>query len=81
MSEKIKKTRKELSSDIISALGSGSNVIGGGIAIIRDKAPAVRTTGFGSDVCSNIDTDPQGSWTGVPTDDPYSKPIQDADDL
>ena len=27
-----------------------------------------------------INTDPQGSWTGAP-DDPYDKPIQDADDL
>ena len=25
-------------------------------------------------------TDPQGSWTGVPTN-PYEKPVQDADDL
>jgi len=32
--------------------------------------------------CENdIHTDPQGSWTGVPFDDPYDKPIQDADDL
>jgi len=30
---------------------------------------------------NKINTDPQGSWTGVPTDDPYEKPIQDADDL
>ena len=30
---------------------------------------------------SEIITDPLGSWTGVPTDDPYDKPIQDADDL
>ena len=29
----------------------------------------------------SINTDPLGSWTGVPTDDPYEKPIQDADDL
>ena len=28
-----------------------------------------------------INTDPFGSWTGVSTDDPYEKPIQDADDL
>ncbi len=27
-----------------------------------------------------IDTDPYGSYTGVP-DDPYDQPIQDADDL
>jgi hypothetical protein len=30
---------------------------------------------------SNINTDPLGSWTGIPTDDPYERPIQDADDL
>ena len=28
-----------------------------------------------------IVTDPFGSYTGVPTDNPYDKPIQDADDL
>ena len=26
------------------------------------------------------DTDPQGSWTGVPLD-PFEEPVQDADDL
>ncbi len=35
-----------------------------------------------SDTYDNeIITDPFGSYTGVPTDDPYDKPIQDADDL
>ena len=29
---------------------------------------------------SGINTDPQGSWTGVPNDK-YDRPIQDADDL
>ncbi len=29
---------------------------------------------------TGINTDPQGSWTGVP-DDEYDRPIQDADDL
>lgn len=28
-----------------------------------------------------IVTDPQGSYTGVPTEDPDDRPIQDADDL
>ncbi len=28
-----------------------------------------------------IITDPNGSYTGRPKDDPYEKPIQDADDL
>ena len=30
---------------------------------------------------SKIITDPNGSYTGVPIDDKYSKPVQDADDL
>ena len=30
---------------------------------------------------TGINTDPLGSWTGVPTDDPMEKPVQDADDL
>ncbi len=30
---------------------------------------------------NEIITDPFGSYTGVPSDDPYSKPIQDVDDL
>lgn len=28
-----------------------------------------------------IVTDPQGSYTGVSTDDPFDTPVQDADDL
>ena len=34
-----------------------------------------------NDELDEIIVDPQGSWTGVPSDDPYDKPIQDADDL
>ena len=34
----------------------------------------------GSDERDRIITDPQGSYTGVP-EDPYDKPVQDADDL
>ncbi len=30
---------------------------------------------------TEIITDPQGSWTGVPVDDEDSMPVQDADDL
>ena len=30
--------------------------------------------------CKSTNTDPQGSWTGVPVD-PKEKPVQDADDL
>ena len=30
---------------------------------------------------TEIITDPQGSWTGVPIDDEDPVPIQDADDL
>ncbi|MBR2965127.1 MAG: hypothetical protein IKC34_01105 [Clostridia bacterium] len=33
-----------------------------------------------SSVDDRIDTDPYGSYTGVP-DDPYDMPVQDADDL
>ncbi len=29
---------------------------------------------------TRIETDPLGSWTGIP-EDPYDMPIQDADDL
>lgn len=28
----------------------------------------------------SVNTDPQGSWTGVPAD-PKERPVQDADDL
>lgn len=28
-----------------------------------------------------INTDPNGSWTGVVTDNPYETPVQDVDDL
>ena len=28
-----------------------------------------------------IITDPLGSWTGIPVDNAYDKPVQDADDL
>ena len=28
-----------------------------------------------------INTDPDGSWTGVPTEFPYEMPVQDVDDL
>ena len=34
---------------------------------------------FSEDQC-RIDTDPYGSYTGVP-DDPYDEPVQDVDDL
>ena len=33
-----------------------------------------------SSIDDRIDTDPYGSYTGVP-DDPYDMPVQDADDL
>ena len=34
-----------------------------------------------NEITDKIVTDPLGSWTGVPVDDPYEKPVQDADDL
>ena len=61
----------------ISPSGLGQAVIGGGTAVIRGKRPSLVT----SDISDGIITDPLGSWTGVPVDDPYEKPIQDADDL
>jgi hypothetical protein len=42
---------------------------------IHKKIKSVKATGNKA-----IKTDVQGSYTGVP-DDPYDKPIQDADDL
>lgn len=30
---------------------------------------------------SKINTDPEGMWTGISTEDPMEEPIQDADDL
>ncbi|MBQ8352015.1 MAG: hypothetical protein IJY20_08255 [Clostridia bacterium] len=33
-----------------------------------------------ADAPGMIDTDPLGSYTGIP-DNPYEKPVQDADDL
>lgn len=57
--------------------GIGQAVIGGGTAVLRGKKPSLVT----SDAADGIITDPLGSWTGVPVDDPYEKPIQDADDL
>jgi len=37
----------------------------------------------GADMRSDmsINTDPDGMWTGVPTQSPYEEPIQDVDDL
>ena len=43
-------------------------------AMGRDKSRSFSTE------YNSINTDPQGSWTGVP-DNPYEKPVQDADDL
>ena len=43
--------------------------------IIRRKVKNIRTNGE-----KKIKSDVQGSYTGVP-DDPYERPIQDADDL
>lgn len=75
------KSKRDFSNDIILGIGTGANVIGGGTAVIHGKAPRIRTSGMTVDEQSKINTDPFGSWTGVPTDDPYERPIQDADDL
>lgn len=47
----------------------------------QKKTDIITASTFKSAFDDDIDTDPQGSWTGVRTDDPYDKPIQDADDL
>ena len=70
-----------ISNDMISN-GVFGQVIGGGTALIGGKKPAftasnAKIRGGNCDIV----TDPFGSWTGVSVDDPYDKPIQDADDL
>ena len=63
-------------------LGVFEQVIGGGTAVIHGKKPAFTAYNAKKDVADNgIVTDPLGSWTGVPADDPYGMPVQDADDL
>ncbi|MBE6609637.1 MAG: hypothetical protein E7634_03095 [Ruminococcaceae bacterium] len=47
----------------------------------KDTQPQASSLLFVENYDSDIHTDPLGSWTGVPFDDPYDKPIQDADDL
>ena len=47
----------------------------------KNKPPLDELTSMKSvDIDPNINTDPFGSWTGVPND-PTEKPVQDADDL
>ena len=61
--------------------GVFDQVIGGGMAVIDGKKPTFTTSNAKKRTRrSEIVTDPLGSWTGVP-EDPYDKPIQDADDL
>ena len=67
-------------SDAVS-MGAFDRVIGGGTALIRGKKPTFTVSGIKNVADGEIVTDPQGSWTGVPSDDPYSVPVQDADDL
>ena len=65
-----------------TALGAFEQVIGGGTALIRGKKPTFTAYNAKKNTAdSEIITDPFGSWTGVPVDDPYEKPVQDADDL
>ena len=61
--------------------GAFGQVIGGGTALIRGKKPTFTALNGKRRSAEDIVTDPLGSWTGVPADDPYEKPIQDADDL
>lgn len=47
------------------------------------KRAGKRSTDSVEDFSTNarINTDPDGSWTGVSTEDKYEKPVQDVDDL
>ena len=79
MMEKNRKTKPNVGENAVAfektdESGAFGQVIGGGTAVIRGKKPT-----FTAD--KDIITDPLGSWTGVVVDDPYEKPIQDADDL
>ena len=75
--EKNKKVKR--TNDIPS--GVFGQVIGGGMAVIDGKKPTFTASNAKKRTRrSEIVTDPLGSWTGVP-EDPYDKPIQDADDL
>lgn len=40
-----------------------------------------KTKGKGEEKTDRIITDPFGSWTGVPEDNAFEKPVQDVDDL
>ncbi len=51
-----------------------------GVSAIAKKASKSKNKSDFTTAYNSINTDPQGSWTGVP-EDPYDKPIQDADDL
>ena len=83
--EKKKRTLKnngepiEILTDVVKS-GGFAQVIGGGTAVVRGKKPTF-TASNAKNGNEEIVTDPFGSWTGVPVDDPYEKPIQDADDL
>lgn len=48
-----------------------------------DNKPSVSeiTNSLSTSKGSNIISDYDGSYTGVPVDDKHSKPVQDADDL
>ena len=74
--------KKELKSIVDSApKGAIGQVIGGGMAVTDGKKPVFTASNAKNRTRrGEIVTDPLGSWTGVP-EDPYDKPIQDADDL
>ena len=77
----LSETKNGYSSVDIVGNGVFDRVIGGGTAVIRGKKPIfTESSTKRSADRDEIITDPLGSWTGVP-DDPYDKPIQDADDL
>ena len=50
----------------------------------KDKeSKGVGKYGIEANMCADtsINTDPNGSWTGVVTDNPNEMPVQDVDDL
>ena len=76
----MEKNKKSIASDTAMG-GAFGQVIGGGTALVLGKKPTFTECNAKKRSGEDIITDPLGSWTGVPVDDPYEKPVQDADDL
>lgn len=62
--------------------GIGGDTMIKGLRANNRRRPYLNGIGaLNNAIHTGIDTDPFGSWTGTPTDDPDTMPIQDADDL